>query len=146
MTNMKNTNIDTEAAANKIVEMMLVVITSMFDRWAETIGPRLMMVGAMYQDVGITPIPDKFLKHEEGTTYTSSDVYELHSYFHTCLHGGITLANTYYGNQILEKFEFLDTIKAAKEVIDDIMKSPMMNKMLTAERQMAVTSRASQSS
>lgn len=134
---------------NKIVSMMLIVISAMLNKWTETIGPRLGMVGSSFYDEGLSPIPEKF-RSPENRSYTSDDVYELHSYFSETIHIGIGLANMYYSqtdiNQVLAKFEYLDSIKAAKEVIDDIMKSPMMDKLLVAERQAAVAARTSRNS
>ena len=151
MTNILNLNASVTATsadevARKIINMMMVVIISMLDRWSETIGPRIWMVGGSFESEGVPPIPEKFKKFlpESEYKYGSSDVYDVSSYFHTLLRIGIAMSDTYYSkDQILEKFEFLDTIKGAKEALDSVMGSKMMSSLLTRERQEWAAARSS---
>jgi len=148
MTNIvnENTNKPTSAdeTAKKIIDMMMVIIISMMDRWSETIGPRLWIVGSSFESEGVPPIPEKFKKFLPGYKYGSTDVYDVSSYFHELLMVGIAMSDTYYSkDQILEKFEFLDTIKGAKEALDSVKGSKMMSSLLTRERQEWAAARSS---
>lgn len=150
MTNNTNTttniNVTINATAEKIILGMLTVICSMLDRWDDTIGFRLAIVGSSYTEEGFKPLPEKFSSPSEHT-YTSDDVYDLYHWFHETIGLGMEISKTYYSSdQVFEKFAYLDAIKAAHEAIGDIMKSPMFDKLLTSERQAAVAARASSNS
>jgi hypothetical protein len=142
--NLTTTTTTADETAKKIIDMMMIIIISMMDKWSETIGPRLWIVGSSFKSEGVPPIPEKFKKFLPEYKYGSTDVYDINSYFHELLTVGIAMSNTYYSeDQIIEKFEFLDTIKGAKEALDSITDSKMMSSLLTRERQEWAAARSS---